>query len=93
MKRRYEMMVIIDPLLPDEERDGLIAKLKGIIEKDGKVENMDVWGRRELAYEINHRKEGFYVIFYFEANSNTIDQLKQEMRMNKSYLRSLILRK
>lgn len=54
---------------------------------------MEVWGKRELAYEINHRKEGFYVIFNFEAPPETINELKQEIRMNKSYLRELIVRK
>ncbi|MGB9910228.1 MAG: 30S ribosomal protein S6 [Candidatus Hydrothermia bacterium] len=91
--RNYEMMVIIDPLISDEERDGLIGKLKSIIEKRGKVTGMEIWGKRELAYEINHRKEGFYVIFNFESDNETLQELKQEMRMNKSYLRNLILRK
>ncbi|MEO0247500.1 MAG: 30S ribosomal protein S6 [candidate division WOR-3 bacterium] len=91
--RNYEMMVIIDPVLSDEERDGLIGKLKSIIEKKGRVVTMDIWGRKELAYEINHRKEGYYVIFNFEADAETVQELKQEMRMNKSYLRNLILRK
>ncbi|MGB9823887.1 MAG: 30S ribosomal protein S6 [Candidatus Hydrothermia bacterium] len=91
--RNYEMMVIIDPLISDEERDGLIGKLKSIIEKRGKVTGMEIWDKRELAYEINHRKEGFYVIFNFESDNETLQELKQEMRMNKSYLRNLILRK
>ncbi len=91
--RNYEMMVIIDPILSDEERDGLISKLKNIIEKKGKLTGMEIWGKRELAYEINHRKEGFYVIFNFESDNEALQELKQEMRMNKSYLRNLILRK
>ncbi|HOK22415.1 MAG TPA: 30S ribosomal protein S6 [Candidatus Hydrothermia bacterium] len=91
--RNYEMMVIIDPTLQDEERDGLIEKLKSIIEKNGKVTSMEVWGKREMAYEINKNKEGFYVLFNFEAEPQSISKLKQEVRMNKSYLRELIVRK
>jgi small subunit ribosomal protein S6 len=91
--RNYEMVVILDTALADTERDSLIGKLKSIIEKKGKLQAMEVWGKRELAYEINHRKEGFYVIFNFEAPPETINELKQEIRMNKSYLRELIVRK
>jgi small subunit ribosomal protein S6 len=91
--RNYEMVVIIDSAISDEERDGLIGKLKNIIEKDGKVASLEVWGKREMAYEINHRKEGFYVLFDFEAGPKVISSLKQEIRMNKSYLRELIVRK
>ncbi len=91
--RNYEMMVILDPALSDEERDTLIGKLRGIIEKNGKMDSVEVWGKRPLAYEIKHRKEGYYVIFYFESDPTTIDQLKREIRMNNAYLRELIIKK
>ncbi len=47
--RNYEMMVILDPALSDEERDALIGKLRGIIEKNGKMDSVEVWGKRPLA--------------------------------------------
>ncbi len=93
--RKYEMMVIIDPELKEEEIKNNIEKLKEIINKDekGKIESIDEWGKRELAYEIKHKREGYYVIYYFESEPEILEDLKKELRLNKSFLRGLIVRR
>ncbi|RKY98555.1 MAG: 30S ribosomal protein S6 [Candidatus Hydrothermota bacterium] len=93
--RKYEMMVIIDPELKEEEIKNNIEKLKGIINKNekGKIESIDEWGKRELAYEIKRKREGYYVIYYFESEPEILEDLKKELRLNKSFLRGLIVRR
>jgi len=93
--RKYEMMVIIDPELKEEEIKNNIEKLKEIINKNekGEIESIDEWGKRELAYEIKHRREGYYVIYYFESEPEILEDLKKELRLNKSFLRGLIVRR
>jgi len=93
--RKYEMMVIIDPELKEEEIKNNIEKLKEIINKNekGKIESIDEWGKRELAYEIKHKREGYYVIYYFESEQEILEDLKKELRLNKSFLRGLIVRR
>jgi small subunit ribosomal protein S6 len=92
MTRAYELMVIIDAGLDDEVIDAQVTKLvDGITSRDGTVRNQDRWGRRRLAYEIDHRTEGYYVVFEF-VGGNDLDQLERSLRLADEIVRHKLLR-
>jgi small subunit ribosomal protein S6 len=91
--RHYELMVILDPGL--EERSvtpTLESYLKVIRESGGGVEKVDVWGRRRLAYEINKRAEGIYVVVDLSATPAAVAELDRQLRLNESVLRTKVVR-
>ena len=84
-------MYIITPDHEENEADALIENVKGIIEGGGNLINVDVWGKRRLAYPIRKRTEGYYVVYVFESESSFIAQLNQVLRVNEAILRHMIV--
>ena len=69
---KYESVIIINPNLEEEAIKALIEKISNLINTDGKVSSVEEVGKKKLAYEIKKNKEGFYVVFKFEANPELI---------------------
>lgn len=90
---KYELMFIIKPTLEDEKKDAAIETVKGIIETDGQVNNVDVWGMRKLAYEIQKFKEGYYVVVDFEAAPELPKELDRRLRISEDIMRHIIINK
>ncbi len=90
---KYEVMFIIDPALEDEKKDATIETVKGIIEADGTVGNADVWGMRKLAYPINKKNEGYYVVLEFEAKPELPKELDRRLRISDNVMRHIIINK
>ena len=91
--RTYETIIVIDSLLKTEEIDSIISKYERFIsDNGGKVNSLDRWGKRRLAYEINKRQYGFYVLIRFDGPSPMIKQLDREYRLNESLLRTKIIK-
>ena len=67
--KNYELMFIINPTLEDAKKEAAIEKVKAIIEADGEVEKVDAWGMRKLAYPIEKKNEGYYVVVEFKAST------------------------
>lgn len=84
-------MYIITPDHEENEAEALIENVKGIIEGGGNLINVDVWGKRRLAYPIRKRTEGYYVVCVFESGSSFIAQLNQVLRVNEAILRHMIV--
>lgn len=78
---KYESVVIINPNVDEEAIKGLIKKFTDLINNDGKVEKVDELGKRKLAYEIQKNREGYYLVFHFEANPNLISELERVYRI------------
>ena len=75
-KNKYELMVIVKPLLPENVRIGVESKIIETLEKgEGKVEKTDVWGKKHLAYPINKINEGYFIVYEFETNPSEIKSL------------------
>ena len=92
--RAYEVMYIIRPDMEQEDCDSVIKRFSEQIEKDGgKIGQMDVWGKRRLAYPIKHFEEGYYILCDFEGDNRTIDELTRTMTMADDIIRFKILRK
>lgn len=78
---KYESVVIINPSVDEEGVKELVKKFTDLINTDGKVEKVDELGKKKLAYEVQKNKEGYYVVFYFEANPNLISELERNYRI------------
>ncbi len=90
--RRYDTTFIIDGNLGDSERLALIEKYAGSLKKlGGDIEQIVRWGLRSLAYTINKRSHGYYVIFYYRANPSIIAAFERELRLNENILRYMSL--
>lgn len=89
----YEVMFIIDPTLEDEKKDATVETVQGIIAADGEVGKVDVWGMRKLAYPIQKKNEGYYVVIEFKANPTLPKELDRRMRISDNIMRHLIINK
>ena len=91
--RAYEVMVILDPSLEERTIEPSLDKYLNVIRKDGgSVENVDVWGRRRLAYEIAKNAEGIYAVIQLTAEPATVKELDRQLGLNDSVLRTKVLR-
>ena len=89
--RKYEMLYILSTELAEEVRDGIIAKFESVVkENGGTVEKVDKWGVKKLAYPINYKTEGYYVLMSFESDVNLITELKRVAGITDGILRRLI---
>lgn len=92
-KRVYEMMYIAIPDISDDELAKLNDSLQKVIESQGgKVVKIEDWGKRRLAYEIKHKKEGRYVLFEIEGSGREIAELERRMRVNDYIMRYMTVR-
>lgn len=90
--RKYELMVIIKALLPEDVRNAVMAKFVTLVtSKGGKVLNTDVWGKKHLAYKIKKHEEGYYVVYQLELSSNLVNELKRELTLSSEILRFLLV--
>ena len=90
---RYEMLYILDSSASDEQREAVISKFEGIVTSDGgKVESIDKWGVKKLAYLINDKNEGFYVLMTFEAQPTLIAEIERVAGITDEVMRRLITR-
>ena len=90
----YELMYIIPSQSTDEEKEALIAQVNGMIEKDGgKIESVERVGNKKLAYEIQKKREGYYVLVNFTANSNVPNTLGSLLAITSNILRYIIVAK
>ena len=87
----YELMFIINPTLEDEKKEAITATVQEIIATDGKVDNVDVWGLRRLAYPIQKMNEGYYVVVTFSAGPELPKELDRRLRNNENVIRHMIV--
>ena len=91
--REYEVMVILDPSLEERTVQPSLDKYLNVIRKyGGSVENVDVWGRRRLAYEIQKNAEGIYAVIQLTAEPDTVKEFDRQLGLNESVLRTKVMR-
>ena len=90
---KYESVIIINPSLDEEGIKKIEEKFTGLINENGKVENVNEMGRKKLAYEIKKNKEGFYVVLDFEAKPEFIAELERIYRITDEILKFITIKK
>ena len=91
--RKYEIMFIVDPNLPEDEIDQLNAQVEGLIaEGGGTILETEKMGRKRLAYEVSRRTEGFYVLLVVEATGEILSEVERRFRVMDNVLRYLTVR-
>lgn len=90
--RKYEAVYIFLPTLEEEKRNQMLERMKGIIEANGSISNIDEWGNRKLAYLIDDIGEGYYTLINFEAEPEVIQELNRIARITDSIMRHMIIR-
>lgn len=89
----YEVMFIIDPTLEDEKKDATVEVVQSIIAADGEVSKVDVWGMKKLAYPIDKKEEGYYVVVEFQGNPTLPKELDRRLRISDNVIRHIIINK
>jgi small subunit ribosomal protein S6 len=90
---KYELALVVDAKIDDEVRKATVEKAKGYITRfGGEITNVDEWGKKKLAYEINHNKEGFYYFIQFDAQPDAPAELEARARIMDNVLRYLVVR-
>jgi small subunit ribosomal protein S6 len=91
--REYEVMVIFDPDTEERTVQPTLDKhLKVITKGGGTVENVDIWGRRRLAYEIRKKSEGIYAVINLTAEPSDVKELDRQFTINESIMRTKVIR-
>lgn len=90
---QYELMVILDPEIDERTVAPSLDKFLGVVRNDGgTIENVDIWGRRRLAYEINKKTEGIYAVVNFTATSAATQELDRQLKLSEAVMRTKVLR-
>jgi small subunit ribosomal protein S6 len=93
MTHQYELMVILDPEIDERTVAPSLDKFLNVIRNDGgSIDNIDIWGRRRLAYEINKKTEGIYAVVNFTAESKSTDELDRQLKLSEAVMRTKVLR-
>ena len=91
--RNYELLYVIKPDVEEEQLTALVEKFKALVEGQGaEVTKLDKWGKRRLAYEVDHIREGFYVLMQFKAEPAAAAELDRVMKITDGILRHMIVR-
>jgi small subunit ribosomal protein S6 len=92
--KAYELLYFVDPAATEEARSGAMKRIEGaIVEEGGAIDNVDEWGKRKLAYEIDHIAEGDYTLIDFHADPTQIKELDRVLRINDTVKRHMIVRR
>lgn len=90
---KYELSIVINGKLDEEARDATLEKVKGYVERfSGSISNIDDWGKRRLAYEVNKIKDGYYYFINFEAEYTAPAEIEKRIRIMEPILRYLCIR-
>ncbi len=90
---RYELVYIIDAAMEEEPRKELIVKFNEMISQNGgTVDKVEEWGKRRLAYAIDYKTEGYYVLVNFSAESETPKEMERNLQISDSVIRYQIIR-
>ena len=89
---KYEAVLVLSVAKGEEATQSLADKFKALIEENGTLENVDVWGKRKLAYEINDEAEGHYTVFNFESKPEFPAEFERVAKITDGVLRALVVR-
>ena len=90
----YEILLMLDPELPEERQTEIVTRAREAIERDGgSFDRHEPWGRRRLAYEIDHKGEGAYHLLTFAAEPATLEEISRVLKITDGVMRHLAVRR
>ena len=89
---KYETIFVLDAMLEEEKITALSEKFQKLIADNGTVESVDVWGKRKLAYPIDFKTEGYYVLVNFTSNPEFPKELERIYGITEGVLRTIVIR-
>ena len=90
----YEILLMLDPELPEERQSEILQRTRELVERGGgNVESHDAWGRRKLAFEIDHKTDGTYHLLTFTAETETLEEISRIMKITDGVMRHLAVRR
>ena len=90
---KYELCVVVSAKVEDEERIATVDKVKALVERfGGTITNVDEWGKKRLAYEIQKMKEGFYYFIQFDAATTAPAEIESRIRIMDNVIRFLVVK-
>ena len=92
IKNKYETIFIINPELGEEKINEIVEKFKNLISANGELTNVDVWGKKRLAYEIEDLTEGYYVFMEFTSVSSFPQELERIYKITDGIIRDIIVK-
>ena len=94
MKTAYEVLLMLDPELPEARQEEILLRSRELVEQGaGTWNSHDLWGRRRLAYEIDHKGEGVYHLVTFDAEPETLAELSRILKITDGVMRPLAVRR
>ena len=91
---QYEILLLLDAELPPERETQIVDRIRDEIERGGGTwESHDAWGRRKLAYEIDHKGDGSYHLLYFESEPETLAEISRVLKITDGVLRHMAVRR
>ena len=92
MRNNYELTLIIDSQLPEDQINGRIQKISALLESRGaEIVHVERWGMRKLAYEIRKRQQGYYTLIQYRSGGDLIRDLEQACRLDEGIIRHMVL--
>ncbi len=90
--KNYEMIIALKPLLPDDLRKEIHKEIVELVKKDGgELLDVDVWGKRYLAYKISGHSEGYYIVYDLKLSPSAVAEIKRQMQLKVEILRFMIV--
>ena len=90
ISEKYEALVVFSVNAGEDNVKGLVEKFKTLIENNGTVEEVNEWGKRKLAYEIDDQTEGYYVLYTFESKPDFPAEFERVLKITDGVMRSMI---
>ena len=92
IKNKYETIFIVNPTLEEEKINEIVEKFKTLISANGELTNIDIWGKKRLAYEINDLTEGYYVLIEFTSNPSFPQELERIYKITDGIIRDIVVK-
>jgi small subunit ribosomal protein S6 len=90
----YEILLMLDPELPDERQTEIVTRTRELVERNGgSWDAHDVWGRRKLAYEIDHKTDGAYHLLTFSAEPEALEEVSRVLKITDGVMRHMVVRR
>ena len=91
--KKYELAVVVSAMIEDDARTAVVDKCKALVERfGGKIADVEEWGKKKLAYEIQKMTEGYYYFIHFDAESEAIAEIDSRLRIMDGVIRYLCVR-